>query len=519
MTEDQEPTTQENLSAETNSQSSSKLSPLYRLRYAAHTRCPALFRYPVSPSELETSRMDDAALNEETSLPDGELIDLCCFWAVEFYTPAHIDALYSSLRNLGWDKGNGLGFRDDIAASVQMWRQRPDGRGWLNLGVIRPPGKQNSSIFDHRKAPLPAQVQFATGGLYALTSSITCVVIGFVLGKNHSTRYNEAIRTDRQTYTKPLKRGYRVFCPETQKSEDIGKIRSELSKLASDWFSKNLPGLFSSGILGGALPTCEFVTLRQADPFPKKCEAHGSPSRYLSVMDLYSTYNAWYSVNTPGLKFAQLQRIARDSLYHSILAIREDRIDEKIQKKWGNQNRSNRIHYINDKATHLLSRWAVLALIDGYSQRLNAIRDSSLLRPKSSRSAVKILKNLGSHVSLSVDIAAVGTELNAYTKDLPSFCRGLEKFKHCNENVNDTDLTLDRGICDAIEKRASWLQLVDKSLRDQLTQYGSLLGARENTRLQRRISVLTIVIMLLTFALFLDYNARLELLQWFRNLW
>ena len=48
-----------------------------------------------------------------------------------------------------------------------------------------------------------------------------------------------------------------------------------------------------------------------------------------------------------------------------------------------------------------------------------------------------------------------------------------------------------KGLCSAIEERATWLQKTDQSLRDHLTQYGSLLGAKENVRLQRTIRFLT----------------------------
>ena len=43
----------------------------------------------------------DQKVNEQTSPPKDEFIDLRCVWAVEIYTPSHIDQLINGLTNLG----------------------------------------------------------------------------------------------------------------------------------------------------------------------------------------------------------------------------------------------------------------------------------------------------------------------------------------------------------------------------------------------------------------------------------
>ena len=514
---------------------------LYRLKYAAHERFPRIFDYPVRPGEQAISQIFDPKENAKTCPPDDESIDLCCMWAVEFYTPAHIDTLLAGFRKLGWENKNHSDNRSPTSW-VQKFRQSSHGNAWSDLGVIYPHGTDNFLSSISLTAPLPPHVQYATGGLFSLTSSLTCIVIGFVFEEDFSTQFDEALRTDRQTYEKSVGRGYtRVFRPEKQKANHICQIRADIAELAAQWFRENLPGLFSSGILEDNLPTCELVTLQKAEPFPIRSKDNTDPSayHYLSILDMHSTFNAWRSENTLGLKFTDSQTRDRGPRYHSILAIRESDIKKEIATRESNlkknlatkeninvqiasDNRSGRIRYIDKQIQHLLSRWAIFPLLVGYSQHLNAIRDS--FRSKSRQNSVKTLQTLSHHVSYSVDIAAVTADLISYTQQPSSFSLDLGTFKPCDEHRYEPDHTLDKALCSAIEERAIWLQKTDQSLRDHLTQYGSLLGAKENVRLQKTIRILTWVILILTLLTVVLSWSELQKLwsvtsQWVRNLW
>ena len=495
---------------------------LYRLKYAAYERFPRFFDYPVRPGEQDISRIFDLKENAETCPPDDESIDLCCMWAVEFYTPAHVDKLLAGLRKM--EIKNRSGIRPSPISQIQEWRQRSHSNAWLNLGIILP--QETDNFFSSRSltAPMPPHVEYATGGLFSLTSSLTCIVIGFVFEKDFSTQFDEALRKNRQTYRKPsrprkpFRRSYTIYSPVTQKTNHICQIRTEIAELAARWFRENLPGIFSSGILGGNLPTCEFVTLRKAKPFPLRSKGNAlqSGSRYLSVLDMHSTFNTWRSVDIPCLKFSEGRTGNSTPRYHSILAVRESDLDS---------DRSARIHSIDREMQHLISRWAILPLLVGYSQHLNAIRDSALFRSNSRQNSTKILETLSHHVSYSVDIAAVTAELISYTQNHSWFGLNLGTFKPCDEKSSESDdHTLTKGLCSAIEERATWLQKTDQSLRDHLTQYGSLLGAKENVRLQRTIRFLTWVILILTLLTVVLSWSELQKLwsvisQWLRDLW
>ena len=480
---------------------------LYRVKKAAHKYLPRFFPYPLRPSSLENLGKNDPVLNERSSPPDDEFIDLCGMWAVEFYTPAHVDTLLAGLRKLDSKNKNRFYIDSSSISWIQELRQSPDSYGYMEFG-------ESSQSW-----ALPPHVQYATGALFSLTSSLTCFVIGFVFEEDFSTQFDKALRMDRQTYPKPSGDGNTIYYPEIQKAEHICQIRAEIAELAARWFCENLPGLFSSGILEGNLPTCEFVTLRKAEPFPPRSNGNAHPSEYgyLSVLAMDFSFNTWRSEDIPGLKFTIPQESGRGSPYHSILAIKKSNSDKSVQIR----------ENIDIQIQHLLSRWGILTLLEAYSQHLNAIRDSALFRSKSRPNPVNILEKFGHYVSYSVDIAAVTAELISFTKH-PLFSSEIESFKLCDERCSESNHTLTKGLSAAIEKRASWLQKTDQSLRDHLTQYGSLLGAEENVRLQKKIQIFTGIILILTLVmlvltLVLSWTELQKLWsvvwQWLRNLW
>ena len=140
-------------------------------------------------------------------------------------------------------------------------------------------------------------------------------------------------------------------------------------------------------------------------------------------------------------------------------------------------------------------------MLEGYGQHLSVICDSVTFRSKSRQDPVEILKTIGHHVSDSVDIAAVTAELISYTRQDFLFSLDVDTFEPCNKQDYESGYTLDKNLSSTISNNATWLQKTDQSLRDHLIGYGSLLGAKENIILQKKLSHLTIIILLLTVVL------------------
>ena len=500
---------------------SKRQSLIYRLKSIAYSQFPRLFPHPAADRSLEIDRLFDPRKNEQTTPPVDELIDLSCVWVVEFYTPAHVDTLLTNLKRLEWG-GNDRDFAvmSDPVAWIIESRQRPFGGGWCDLGVIYSRTDGVPALSRRRTAPLPPNVQCVTGGLYSITSSLICIVMGFVFEGDYCAQFDKALRTDRETYTSPLMRGRRIHSPENQKIDHIRQIRDEMIGLATDWFQKHLPGLFSSGLLGGKLPTCEFVTLRKAEPFAPG-EDDG-PFSYLFILGLYHDWNVWRSANNTGLKFKAPSLSTSDRHpYHAILAVRESDFDEDELNMRGGWDRRSQCLYIDKVINGLLSRWAILPLLEGYNQHLSEIRDSATLRSNRGLNRIETLKRLINHVAYTVDIAAVTNELIPYAKNSSLFSCDVETFEPCNDRHYEAGATLVKGIGFTVGEHATWLQKTERSLRDHLAQYGSLIGEMENIHLQKKLKVLTWIIAVMTLFLLVqsDYGSIVvsHIWDWIRD--
>jgi hypothetical protein len=470
----------------------------HRLQHAAHRKFPRFISDPDYRHRLAVWRRRDDEENARSEPPTDELVDLCCIWAVEFYTPVHIDKLLAGFTSLGWDQKDDSIPGGNPAAWVQRFREGPYGGGWFNLGLIDRPGR-NRFFRDHRTASLPKDAEFALGALFAVTSSITCIVMGFVLKEEAARRFDEALRRTYETHMEPRKRGYSIIRPPQQKEAAIRTIRGEMRTSAADWFRTYLPGLFSSGILGDEFPTCELVTLRKARPFPKREEGAARPGEYLGLLDIDLDMDAWEAVDMPGLKFTWPLFRNQDTKFHAILAANENDFDQEKLRGYGGADRSSYAIYLDEHIRGLLSRWALLPVLSGFERHLNAIRDSTTFRPHRREKPLRVLETLGKLVSQSVDIAAVSSELRRFTNEPHSFAYEVETFKPSDPRFyRDENTTLAKILRKTVGERAEWLGNADHSIRDLMIQYGTAIGARENIRIQQNVRRLTWTMVALT---------------------
>ena len=319
-------------------------------------------------SMLDDYRKNDPTSNAETTPPEDEHVDLRCMWAVEFYTPSHVDKLVDNLKKLGWDQNDFPG-RESPASWVRITRQHSEGGSWLNLGTIRSGNDKRPWPPRDRTAPLPMYVRYARGGLYSLTPSLTCIVICFVFEDSFRNRLDEVLRKDRQTFTRPVSRGHEVLDPERQKTEEVRLLRQEYANLAARWFRENLPGVFSSGLLGDQLPTCELLTLHKTEPFPDREVREYTPSGYLRVLDLEFSPSVWRSKDTPSLRFS-LALLGQNPEYHSVFVVRDTEIEgTKLLEAYGGL--PGLATHVDVTYREMIGKMAVRPLLDGYSRSLN----------------------------------------------------------------------------------------------------------------------------------------------------
>lgn len=497
-------------------------SLLGRLRVAVQNRFQP-GRYSSMDEGLALFRERDPQDNAATTPPADERIDLCCAWGIEFYTPTHIPDLIEGFRKLGWHTDDHYDRSRDPESWLYGLRRFQHGGSWMNLGYLIDKDSSQFLVGDKHTVPLPTFAKYASAGIYSISPSLVSVVVRFVFNDDTSTIFDEALRTSRQTYTTPIRRGHRIHDVHAQKAEHIRQIRTNINRQIGAWFSENLPGLFSSGILDHDIPTCEFITLKKDEPFLSPTEMGENRQRYMDLLGLSMDFDVWESSETPGLKFRMPNYVTRNPRYHSILAANEDRLIEGMPNSYGSTDRYARVAHVDLVMPNLLSLWSIVPMLEGYTQHLNMVRDSATLSPRGRLDPAKVLERLGGNVAYSVDVAAVTAELAMYAEERFPLVVNVGQFEPSDNQRYRKETNLMRQLEFIVHKRVTWLERTDKSIRDHLTQYGTLLGATESVRLQRRIQNLTRVLVILTivvlFVAFLPEEPKQDILSFFKRFW
>jgi hypothetical protein len=269
-----------------------------------------------------------------------------------------------------------------------------------------------------------------------------------------------------------------------------------------DWFRKHLPGAFSRGILGGEFPTCEFLSLQIAKPFPGPNSGDRRNKEYLHMLGLEYDVEAWNSKHVEGLKFAQPNFDDDGLRHHNILAIRESDFAKVDLSPWGGQHPSGYIAYLDHMISATMSRWGLLALLSGYERKLNEVRDSTIFSVPVRAKPLRVLNNLGALVGSSIDISTIARDLRDLADKKWLFNHGVGDFVPARpEFYEDGSAALDEVLRKTVADRSARLYESERIVRDLLVQHGTVLGTAENVRLQGRVTFLTWVLVFLTVML------------------
>ena len=490
---------------------------LFQIRVGASRCFPRFIRRPYPTSRLQDIRQTDAEQNAKHTPPADEYVDLYSVWAIEFYTPAHMDKLLSSFERLGWTE-------DDTRNPVDCLKHRNASQysqAWMPLGPVIPRDIPDPYISRSLRADLPPNVRYAYGDVYCFTPSLVAIVFEFAFDEEHSRILDDALRKERESYVTPIPSGYRIHDPGNQRISHIKKIREDSTRLITDWFSGNIPGLCAAGLLEGDFPTCEFVTLRQVRPFPTREEDDGGFQWYLHDLGLSNSHGSWESSNVPALRFYPPSSYRNTANYHSILSMHEASWGQQGLQDGNGSNRESRLYGMHRRVSGMLGIWAIDVLLQGYAQHFRKLRNSEFLRSTQHKSAVEALRRIGESVSYRVDIAAVTGELASLVRINRPLGFEIEPFVPRPDAPDYWwEGRLEQLIHRQIGENAHWLHSMDNAVRDHLTQYGTILGMVEDVSLQKKITRLTYAMLALTVVLaILTLIAAVGQFPWVQNIW
>ena len=359
-------------------------------------------------------------------------------------------------------------------------RRHGDG-GWKTLGFLVSPGADKDLPGMVRNGPLPDGVEYCQASIAVITPSLVAVAVCFTFTEERSAIFEDVLRKDRRPISKKTERGWEHYLPPSQKGNAIRQAREELVALAAAWFSENLPGIFSSGLMGSDVPTCELLTLRQAEPIPSKTDDDPVAREYLMMLGVYWGTDSWFVSSRPGLKFNLPHSVFFGPANHCVLTARESEVGDAP-------------HYVDSQMMPgVLSEAAIFPLLTGYEYRIRKVRD--LVGSESSRlkNPAKVLETIVA--SDSIDMTAVISELaSAPTGGLRLF-RSTSRLEPSYPALAEAE-SLNQLLHAVVKNVGLRVQQAERATNERLTQLGSLLGAVENARLQKRIAMLTWVLLL-----------------------
>jgi hypothetical protein len=201
------------------------------LRRRLHRLSRGLIEGPEQIRSRKYHQQVDAKAGKNSSVEPGEHLEMVALWALEMYTPSNVRNLEQGLSRLGW-LNERFGSNRDLRAWLQETRQGRTG-GWTNIGIIRRPERAKFQIGPIVYGPLPSFAKYAYARVHALTPSLTCLVVCFVLNDEERGRFEVISRRKYPTKIRRHRYVQAIISPENQKREEVEAIRAAWSRDAA----------------------------------------------------------------------------------------------------------------------------------------------------------------------------------------------------------------------------------------------------------------------------------------------
>lgn len=437
--------------------------------------------------------------NAEGRLPDRERVEVPVVWVCELYTPSTVRGLLDGIARLGW--GRGRSQSDDLAKWMNDVR---NGRsaGWTSLGYVSPSDAQH--VMSKRTAALPPGVDAAFPALMSITPSVTALVMAFQLDAQAASTLDEALRADFHTYTtndplyrrrhvlryvifgEPMRTGQTIHYPSGQRRDEVRKRLRETEASCTDWVRSHLPGVFAADLREGRFPTALLLLTDQARPLTD--DSRGI--RAFEGPGLDRSFDAWESDEWPNVRMTVPLSWDEEELRLLFSCRRRDAFPPApgygdLESNWTIAQRAN------DLIPHLLTRWALSCLLDGYHQLLSRERDRSA--GSSSYRAVRDLRGLRTLLrNEAYDLQLSAAEVSTFVESPRDYDWNVMEMRYAR-SLGSQKPELLSSLRSAQAERARQVEAEAGLLLDVLTKSNDLTQTISNIRIQRFLTALTLL--------------------------
>jgi len=427
--------------------------------------------------------------NAETTPPEDEHVTWAALWMVELYLPDNAEDLVEGLRELGWDRDEGLAIRDAV-----KWVRtaRATGQlGWTRLGPFRPQAARDFPMM--ARADIPEPFASLQAKLLQLGPGVTALVASFVLSESEQACLDRTLRERTEARAEAHGRtGVRTFPPRMVKEGQIAAERGRIRSAAAGWIAQHIPGCFA--VTGANLPSWDLITtelsplIRSRDQAPDWRDALGVDygerwSFEPPDDDLVLVLPPFRVIPEPRPTFTGRRQILIDALgegrpkqFYSVV----NRIDEQVAPT--------------------LAAWGAVYAVDSYNEGLAGPRDKRLPTKATYRATRSQLGDLMSRILPAVRDLAGLEALGSYLDETRSrlWYRANAADLHLLDSPNQ------RSLLDWLRERLARESTAVRRHADEVAAvvraYTDTLVAGSNLRLQRAVVGLSIVLLVLTGA-------------------
>lgn len=443
-------------------------------------------------------RKSDSEKNARGRLPNTESIEVPAVWVAELYTPSTVGGLLDGISKLGWEYGRS---RDD---SLCKWMNDVrEGRraGSTSLGLVSP--LDGDLLMRERSAPMPEGVRAALPILVSLTPSITALVIAFIFQEDDAASLQKALREEYQTTfcrnpklslwqvfrfvitNAETRIGHSIYDPDIARRREVKKGVRVLERRCTSWVRECLPGAFST-IDGASIPTAALFVTEVVRPMSEEARS----IRALDGLAIGRDYDAWESAEWPGARLVLPRGWDDEENRLDFACRRRDAFPEHsgYSDPTSGWTISQRAH---DLVPGLLSRWALMCLLDCYHRALSGLRDQTALN--SQYRPVRDLKGLRSLARTTLyDIDACTQEISQYAESDTDFKFDVLEMVYVRE-VGGKRPDLVNGLQATLVARAQQVKRDAGLLKSTLSTSSDISQAISNIRIQRLVVWLTLI--------------------------
>jgi hypothetical protein len=411
-------------------------------------------------------------------------------WMVEVYLPTHAEALADAIRKLGWDQEGALGRSDALA-----WLREARARGRLSYtspGAFRSPRPIPPGMISWApQIDIPETFDYLNTRFIQLGPGVTVLVAAFTLAEDERSCLERALREPASARAEATSwTGHSVYPASVVRLERLGAERERIRSAASRWIARNIPGSFSER--AKELPSWDLITT-EVEP-PTATNLPNDDWRQALGLgfgaDLYSVDppSEDLILATPGFREQSNPR-------PSFCGRRQTLIDAVVG---ADKTFSGVLHRINEQVFPILAMWGVLDAVQEYDAALAGPRDQRLTTKENYRATRRHLEHIRDGVLPAA--SDLGTlESLAEFLEQPESLHWFE-FRVANPTLlgDESGVTLVSSLRGRLSERTHSARQRAKEVSEAMRAYGEILVASSNLRLQRRIYVLTAVLIVLT---------------------